>query len=307
MKATIIEYRNSKDIDLKFEDGTVVTNKNYGNFKRGSIEHPIFRPSASYPERVIAGYLVAAGIKFQTEWNDSALRGKNGRKPLYFDFALFDDTDSLFLLLEYQGAQHFQIVDSFGGKEKLELQQEYDRRKKEYAISKSIPLIEISFLNTTLEDITHAMNEILSNYSWIKKCDNYPVDTQNIKIVDLNSMRIGEVQKMNCGLNAKIVAYRGSSDIDIQFEDGTMLTHVSYRRFTIKELSPPQLLFKNRVKEQCEGAQRMMQCGMVATITSYRNAFNIDVQFEDGTIRHNQTYSNFVSGAISNRSKKEST
>lgn len=39
---TIIAYRNSKDIDVKFNDefNTVVTNKDYGAFKKGQIKNP---------------------------------------------------------------------------------------------------------------------------------------------------------------------------------------------------------------------------------------------------------------------------
>ena len=37
---TVIAYRNCKDIDIQFEDGTVITNKNYNNFKQHSIKHP---------------------------------------------------------------------------------------------------------------------------------------------------------------------------------------------------------------------------------------------------------------------------
>lgn len=39
MYATIIAYRTARDIDVQFEDGTIVTNKRYGNFKRGEINH----------------------------------------------------------------------------------------------------------------------------------------------------------------------------------------------------------------------------------------------------------------------------
>ena len=40
MKAKIIAYRNYEDIDVKFEDGYISYNKNYGAFKRGSIKNP---------------------------------------------------------------------------------------------------------------------------------------------------------------------------------------------------------------------------------------------------------------------------
>lgn len=40
MKAKIIAYRNNKDIDVKFEDGYIIKNTIYGNFKRGKIGNP---------------------------------------------------------------------------------------------------------------------------------------------------------------------------------------------------------------------------------------------------------------------------
>ena len=36
----IIEYRKNKDIDVQFEDGTIVTNREYGDFKKGAIKNP---------------------------------------------------------------------------------------------------------------------------------------------------------------------------------------------------------------------------------------------------------------------------
>ena len=44
---TIIEYRNNNDIDIQFEDGTVVKNKSYNNFKKGKIKNPNYKKKAS--------------------------------------------------------------------------------------------------------------------------------------------------------------------------------------------------------------------------------------------------------------------
>lgn len=38
---TIIAYRNSRDIDIQFEDGTIVTNKSYQNFAKGCVAKPL--------------------------------------------------------------------------------------------------------------------------------------------------------------------------------------------------------------------------------------------------------------------------
>ena len=37
---TIIKYRKSCDIDIMFEDGTVLKNVEYSNLKKGSIKNP---------------------------------------------------------------------------------------------------------------------------------------------------------------------------------------------------------------------------------------------------------------------------
>ena len=39
---TIIKYRSAKDIDIQFEDGTIVEHKSFSAFKRGFIYHPSF-------------------------------------------------------------------------------------------------------------------------------------------------------------------------------------------------------------------------------------------------------------------------
>ena len=41
MKITIIRYARNDDIDIQFEDGTIVKHKSYRHFKSGSIAYPI--------------------------------------------------------------------------------------------------------------------------------------------------------------------------------------------------------------------------------------------------------------------------
>ena len=40
MKMTIIAYRNSRDVDVQFEDGAIRSRVCYSAFKRGNISHP---------------------------------------------------------------------------------------------------------------------------------------------------------------------------------------------------------------------------------------------------------------------------
>lgn len=45
-KMTIIRYENAHDIDIQFDDGTIVTHKRYDHFKNKSIRHPNTKQSA---------------------------------------------------------------------------------------------------------------------------------------------------------------------------------------------------------------------------------------------------------------------
>ena len=40
--------------------------------------------------------------------------------------------------------------------------------------------------------------------------------------------RIGESRKMSNGQTATIVAYRGATDMDVKFDDGTIATNKTY-------------------------------------------------------------------------------
>lgn len=44
-------------------------------------------------------------------------------------------------------------------------------------------------------------------------------------------LRIGEKKMMKCGLEAEIVAYRRSEDMDVRFPDGVVVKNVQYANF----------------------------------------------------------------------------
>lgn len=49
------------------------------------------------------------------------------------------------LLIEFQGIQHYEPVEIFGGEKQFKIQQEHDKRKREYAINNNIKLLEIPY------------------------------------------------------------------------------------------------------------------------------------------------------------------
>jgi hypothetical protein len=73
--------------------------------------------------------------------------------PLPFDFYLPDYN----ILIEYDGRQHFESVDLFGGQEGFERRKLNDEIKNKYCIKNGIPLLRISHL----EDVDSKLNDFL--------------------------------------------------------------------------------------------------------------------------------------------------
>ena len=111
--------------------------------------------------------------------------------------------------------------------------------------------------------------------------------------------RVGETRIMNCGMEATIIRYGGATDIDVHFEDGTVVKHKTYRAFKKGSISNPNI---KASAETCLGETRMMNCGMEATIIQYKNAIDIDVRFEDGAVVEHKTYNSFKKGGIAHES-----
>lgn len=105
--------------------------------------------------------------------------------------------------------------------------------------------------------------------------------------------RIGEIRLQNCGLEAEIVGYRHTNDIDVQFSDGKTVKHRIYANFKKGKINHPDISI-NKVL----GQEQTQNCGLKAKIVGYRNNIDIDVQFPDGEIVEHKTYQSFRKGYI---------
>ena len=95
--------------------------------------------SKSSGEIKITKILEEANIEFQVQYR---IKDFNISSP--FDFAIFNN-GVLLGLIEYDGEQHFESIDFFGGEEKLKLQQERDERKNKWCKENNIRLIRIPY------------------------------------------------------------------------------------------------------------------------------------------------------------------
>ena len=93
-------------------------------------------------EREIAEYMRKHKIRYEIQYGFNDLVSGS---PLKFDFAIFDNSNKLIALIEYQGEQHFKSVDFFGGEKKFARELMNDKLKRIYCKNKGIKLIEIPY------------------------------------------------------------------------------------------------------------------------------------------------------------------
>lgn len=216
-KATIIAYRSSLDIDIQFEDGTIVHHKQYGSFLNGCIKNPNIRLN-------------------------EVRQMNNGQSAVIKKYRKATDID-----VEFEDGT-------------IVTHRSYNK-----------------FLNGSIRNPNKISDRELN------KKHNKP-----------SVIHKGEERTMNNGEKATIMIYRGFNNIDIQFEDGTVALHKAYNNFKKGSIMKPK---KNEI--------RVMNNGQKAKIIEYRNCFNIDIQFDDGTIVEHKTYDNFKRGLIRNPNFKQ--
>ena len=95
---------------------------------------------ASRGEITIAEILTEAELDFKEEYSFPDLVSNTGR-PLRFDFAVFDDGGDLDFLIEYQGIQHYESIDFFGGENAFMHRQNLDNRKRHLCEENGLNLI----------------------------------------------------------------------------------------------------------------------------------------------------------------------
>ena len=97
-------------------------------------------------EDIINKILKVLGIKYEYQKTFDDLKDIN---PLSYDFYI----PSQRILIEYQGIQHYQPFDYFGGEDKFKVQQKHDKIKADYAKSHGYNLIPVPYTEDTFSKI----------------------------------------------------------------------------------------------------------------------------------------------------------
>lgn len=73
----------------------------------------------SYGEAYISKLLDDSKILYKKQQSFGDLYAEDTKHPLYYDFAILNENNEVVRLIEYDGLQHFQPVNRFGGEEKF--------------------------------------------------------------------------------------------------------------------------------------------------------------------------------------------
>ena len=243
-KMTVVGYRSYHDIDVEFEDGTVVKNKSFCSFKNGTIKNP---------NKI---------IQKDSDRIGEVKKANNGQKMT---------------IIEYRN-----VLD-----------------------------IDIKF-----EDGTVVKNKQYWNFA-AGAVEN-PNFRKYTRESDLKKKRerVGEEKKSADGFQMKIINYNNATDIDVEFEDGFIKYHTTYHSFKNELIKRHKTYDKNHFKAYSEslpkkyrdkrlGEESVNMDGELLKIIEYHRSDNRSVEFEDGSIVHNKSYYEFQRGLIKNPTKSK--
>ena len=283
---TIIAYRSSEDIDVRFEDdGVIVENASYGNFKKGSIAKPQYSKKNRAEFRVGERRCMNCGI-----WAEIIAYRSN----LDMDVC-FEDDGTIVEKVGYGNFVKGKIAKTQNAKKNKASLRIGERRCMNCGIWAEIIAYRSSGdIDVSFEDDGTIVEKV--RYGNFKAGRIAKPQYSKKNRVDFC---VGERRCMNCGIWAEIIAYRSNLDIDVRFDDdGSIAKKVSYGNFTNGKIAKPQNSTRNAA-ERHTGEKRLMNCGIWAEIIDYRSSNDIDIRFEDdGTIAEKVRYGNFKAGRI---------
>ena len=267
MEATIIRYGGATDIDVHFEDGTVVKHKTYRAFKKGYIAHPNTKDRLG-EAREMKCKMEATIIRYGSA-KDIDVRFKDGTIAKHKTYNLFKE----------------------GGIANPNMKVSAEDRLGETRMMNCGMEATIIRYNTNKDIDVRFKDGTLVKHRQYREFKKGEIANPNIKASAKNCF--GETRMMNCGMEATIIRYGKYTDIDVCFEDGAMVKHKAYSAFKKGNIAHPSTTAKARL-----GKTRMMNCGMETTIIRYNTAKDIDIRFEDGTVVEHRTYNSFKNGTI---------
>lgn len=145
-KNNVFGYQNTKWI-CQYDCGNTVSV--YGSNLRSGRQKSC-GCIISKGEDLISKLLLENNILFKKQFSFNDCLSSLGNK-LKFDFAIFEN-EKLKYLIEFDGKQHFEAVEAFGGEKDFLKRQENDKIKNDYCELKNIKLIRINKFSDIIKE-----------------------------------------------------------------------------------------------------------------------------------------------------------
>lgn len=107
--------------------------------------------------------------------------------------------------------------------------------------------------------------------------------------------RVGQTNTAKNGQVMTIIDYHNSRNVDVQFDDKTVVRNCRYDHFLQGSILNPNFGHATSKKQSRIGETRKMNCGLNATIIKYNGTKNIEIKFENGIIKRTN-YDKFCAG-----------
>lgn len=207
MLMKVIAYRSYDSIDVQFENDIVVNNKSYYDFKRGAI---------GLPRRDRTG---------------EVRRANNGMLMKVIAYRSAQDIDIQF---ENGSIAYNKSYDNFK-KGKIDYPKVDDRVGEVNRANNGMLMQIVAYRSSKDIDIRFEDGILVCN----KAYNSFRAG--KINNPSIYSSREGEINRANNGLLMKIIAYRNTEDLDVQFEDGKIVKNRAYKSFKRGEILHPMI------------------------------------------------------------------
>ena len=280
MEATIIRYGGCNDIDVRFEDGAVAVHRQYNQFKKGEIANQNIKASRLGETRIMKCGMKAAIIRYGG-YNDIDVRFEDGKVVVHKAYDNFKkgeiaNPNTKVSAKDRLGETRMMncgmkaTIIRYGGCNDIDVRFEdgvvvkhrrYGSFKKGEIANQKIKASAENGLNET-RMMNCGMKATIIRYNGVRDIDvrfedgKVVVNGQynqfkkgNIANPNIKASRLGETRMMNCGMEATIIRYENTRDIDVRFEDGAVVEHKAYGTFKNGEISHSSISRGNGSKD----------------------------------------------------------
>ena len=282
MGMTVVAYRNANDLDIRFDDGVISEHRSYKNFKLGKISKPKeFEPEHIYSGGVIGrrrqavcGMMmeviaVADSGKIVDVRFDDGTVVKNKRLANFMRGQVGHPG------IDVQRMEFDRVVESRVGMKKLNS----SGYEMEIIAYRGVHDVDVRFRDGSV--VTTRMNQF--NQGHVK---------------EPNSVHIGEESRATNGQVMRILCYRSCVDVDVEFEDGTIVRHKSFVNFKSGLIKNPNKIYHPGIRLDHLGERFVSNSGVGFVITAYRSAKDLDILTDQGVVRKGLSYYRVCNGEV---------